>query len=146
MITSRQDFWAGLLFLTFGILIFWFGRDYAMGVPSRMGTGFFPRLLAGGLCLVGLIVLVRAVVSPGDVLPRLTAKPLLVFSGVVAFGLLLKPAGLIVASLSLIVLSLLGGREFKIADVITLSVVLVPFTWFVFIWGLGVPMPLLPGQ
>jgi hypothetical protein len=61
-----------------------------------------------------------------------------------AFGYLLKPLGLVLATLILIVVSAWGGHEFKLREVIILFIVLAIFSVGVFIYGLGLPMNIWP--
>lgn len=45
-IWNRKDFYAGLLFLFFGVVAILEARNYAMGTAARMGAGYFPYILA----------------------------------------------------------------------------------------------------
>jgi hypothetical protein len=69
---------------------------------------------------------------------------ILVLGAVVAFGLLLRPAGLIVALLALIFISSLGSGEFKLKEILPLAIGLCLLVLAVFIWGLGLTIPVLP--
>jgi hypothetical protein len=76
---------------------------------------------------------------------RFHFKPLLLVLGaVVAFGLLLRPAGLIVALIVLIFVSSLGSGEFKVKEIVPLAIGLIVLVLVVFIWGLGLTIPVLP--
>ena len=44
-VKNPQDFWAGILFIAFGGLALWFGRDYAIGTLGQDRTG-----LSAGVC------------------------------------------------------------------------------------------------
>jgi hypothetical protein len=144
MIKSGQDFWAGALFLAAGIFIFWTGRDLAFGTASRMASGYFPRLLAGALCIVGSILVIGSMVVRGEPTPRFAVRPLFPLVAIVVFGLLLKPAGLVIATTALIFISVLGADRFRLRDAVVLSVLLTAFNWLVFIWGLGLLLPVWP--
>jgi len=63
---------------------------------------------------------------------------------VVAFGLLLRPAGLVIALLALIGISSLGSHEFKARDTVLLSLGLCVMVVMVFIKGLGLTIPVWP--
>jgi hypothetical protein len=144
MIKAAQDFWSGLIFVAAGLFILWAGWHYPMGTAGRMSYGYFPKLLAGALCLVGAVIAGRALFLQGAPLARLAPRSLLPLVAVVAFGLLLRPAGLIVATFCLIVISVAAGDRFRSRDVIGLAVVLIPLNWLVFVRALGLPLPLLP--
>ena len=64
---------------------------------------------------------------------------------VVVFGYLLKPLGLVAATILLVVISAWGGHEFKWKEVTILSIALAAFSWLAFVKGLGLPMNVWPG-
>jgi hypothetical protein len=68
----------------------------------------------------------------------------IVLAGTCAFGYLLKPLGLVIATVILIFVSAWGGHEFKLREVIILTVVLAIFGVGVFVYGLGLPMNIWP--
>jgi 1-acyl-sn-glycerol-3-phosphate acyltransferase len=63
----------------------------------------------------------------------------------VLFGLLMEHAGFVPALLVLIVGSAAAGTEFRLIEVLLLAVALTAFSVALFIWGLGLPYPLLVG-
>ncbi len=63
----------------------------------------------------------------------------------VLFGLLMEHAGFIPALLVLIFGSAAAGTEFKLVEVLLLAVGLTAFSVALFIYGLGLPYPLLTG-
>jgi len=65
---------------------------------------------------------------------------------VVIYGYALKPLGLVLATVLLIVMSALGGHDFRKKEVVILTVVMVLFSVFVFVKGLGLPFNLWPGE
>ena len=62
------------------------------------------------------------------------------------FGYALKPLGLMLAIVILIVVSALGGHDFRKKEIVILSVVLVLFSVFGFVKGLGLPFNIWPGE
>jgi putative tricarboxylic transport membrane protein len=114
-----------------------------MGTAFRMGPGYFPSVLGGVLTVLGVIVAARALWTAGGpvTLPRL--RPLvLVLASVVAFAVLVQSAGLVVATVALVLVSALGGSEFRWGEVVVLAVVLAGLAIVVFVYGLGLPIPL----
>ena len=65
---------------------------------------------------------------------------------VMIFGYALKPLGLVLAVALLIVLSALGGHDFRKKEIVILTVVMVLFSVFVFVKGLGLPFNIWPGE
>jgi hypothetical protein len=76
---------------------------------------------------------------------RPDAKALVLISaGCVAYGYLMKPLGLVAATIALVFVSALGGHEFKWREVTILTVVLLVFSVLVFVKGLTLPFPICP--
>ncbi len=70
----------------------------------------------------------------------------LVLLAVVIFGYALKPLGLVLAIVTVIVLSALAGHEFRKKETAILAVLLALFGVLVFVKGLGLPFNLWPGE
>ena len=145
-IKSPKDFWAGVMFMGFGLFfIAWALTHYQMGTAVRMGPGYFPVMLGGLLVVLGLATLLTALAMDGPPVPQFQFRPLLLISlGCVAYGYLMKPLGLILATVALVFISALGGHEFKWKEVLILSVILVLFSVLVFVKGLTLPFPICP--
>jgi hypothetical protein len=65
---------------------------------------------------------------------------------VVIFGYALKPLGLVLAIVILIVGSALGGHDFRKIEIAYLTIGLAVFGVLVFVKGLGLPFNLWPGE
>ena len=70
----------------------------------------------------------------------------LILLAVVIFGYALKPLGLVLATVLLIVISAIGGHDFRKKEIVILTVVMVLFGWVVFVKGLGLPFNVWPGE
>ena len=62
-ITNGKDFWAGLMFIAFGLGFMLVARNYAMGNAVRMGPAYFPTVLGGLLAVLGGAIFFRSFVS-----------------------------------------------------------------------------------
>jgi hypothetical protein len=146
-IKNPTDFWTGLLFGGFGAFMsVYAAMSYNLGSATRMGPAYFPVWVGGLVALLGLVLLVRSLQLEGPPLPRVRWRPVLFVLGAsVAFGYLLKPLGLVFASIVLVAVSALGGHEFRWKEVALLAAGLAAFAVAVFVWGLGLPFPLWPG-
>jgi hypothetical protein len=160
-IKSQQDFWAGVMFIAFGLffVVFAVGTPefldkmlgtklipgYQIGSAVRMGPAYFPLVLGGLQAVLGAIVLINSLILDGPAVAKFHFRPL-VFIAIssLAFAYLLKPLGLIVASIALVFISAYGGHEFKWKEVAILSVVLVIGSVLVFVEGLTLPFPICP--
>lgn len=144
-IKAPKDFWAGLMFVAFGIGFMIVARNYAMGTAVRMGPAYFPTVLGGILAVIGLAIFAKSFATNGPPVPRFVLRPMtLIVVAIVLFGVFLKPLGLIVCAAILIGLGALGGHEFKSKEVAILYAVLVVFSVAVFVKGLGLPIPTCP--
>jgi hypothetical protein len=56
----------------------------------------------------------------------------------------MKPLGLVGATAALVFISAYGGHEFKWKEVGILFVILILFSYFVFVKGLTLPFPMWP--
>ena len=145
-IKCPQDFWAGLMFIGFGLFFIVVALVYyKMGSAVRMGPAYFPVLLGGLLSVLGLIVLVDSFVLTGPKVAKFHFRPLLFIAvSSLAFAYLLKPLGLVLAAAALVFISAYGGHEFKWKEVAIMTVVLVIFSVIVFVKGLTLPFPICP--
>jgi putative tricarboxylic transport membrane protein len=145
-IKSPKDFWAGLMFIGFGLFFaIWAATFYRLGTSLRMGPAYFPTVLGALLVVIGLVILVGSLAVKGEKIARFHFRPLLlVLGGCVAFGYLMGPAGLIAATAALVVISAMGGHQFNWREVAILAVALIVFSVLVFVKGLTLPFPLWP--
>ena len=145
-IRNATDFWTGLLFGGFGLFAaVYAATHYKLGTAVRMGPGYFPTWVGALVAILGLIVLLRSLQLDGPPLPRVRVRPILfVLGGSLAFGYVLKPLGLVIATILLVAISALGGHEFRWREVLLLAVGLAAFAVGVFVYGLGLPFPLWP--
>jgi len=145
-IKSQRDFWAGLMFIAFGLFFLgWAQMNYQMGSAVRMGPGYFPSVLGGLLALLGLLVLIDSFAEEGPEVSKFHFRPLvLILASCLAFGYFLKPLGLVGASILLVFIGAYGGHEFKWKEVSILAAVLVVFSVLVFVKGLTLPFPIWP--
>ena len=145
-IKSPKDFWAGLMFIGTGAFFaLWAMEFYQMGTAVRMGPAYFPAVLGGLLVFLGAIILAGSFAIEGPEVPRFNFRPLIMISvATVAYGYLMKPGGLVVATAVLVYVSALGGHEFNWKEVTILFVALILFSVLVFVKGLTLPFPICP--
>jgi hypothetical protein len=120
-IKSPKDFWAGVLYMAFGLATVLIALSYSPGTAGRMGPGYFPRGLGSLMILLGAFLSLRAMRINGSRISLGSPKPLLVVLGsVVLFGLTIPLLGMAAATVLLVIA--VG----------------------VFAYGLGVQMPIWP--
>ncbi len=144
-IRHPKDFWAGVMFIAFGLAAIGLGASYPMGSGARMGPGYFPRGLGVLLILLGGILALRGMRSQGAKIAFPTFQPLLIVLGaVVLFGLALNKAGLVLATILLIVVSSTASHEFRWKEAVIASAVLATFVVAAFRYGLNLQIPIWP--
>ncbi len=143
-IRNPQDFWSGVLFVALGIAAVVFGRDHPMGTTMRMGPAYFPTVLGTLLALIGLTLIVRATVQTGPPVGQFTfGKPVLILGATMLFGLLLRRAGLVVALITLVLVSAYASQRFRWPVALALAVGLGVGSAIAFVQLLGLPIPIL---
>jgi len=143
-IRHPKDFWTGAIFLFFGLAAVFIGQDYPFGTASRMGPAYFPTVLGSLLALVGLAAVVRSLVRPGEAVDKFYVKEIvLILSAILLFGFLMRRAGLVPATLVLILLSAYASPSFRWGGTLLLAAGLAAFAFVVFVKILGLPMPVL---
>jgi hypothetical protein len=146
-IRNIKDFYAGLVFLLFGIPAMILSRWYQIGTAAKMGPGYFPFLLGGLLTVLGLVILLRSISKKegtGNVLSFKTKPAFLVLSSVVLFGLFLRPLGLLLSTVLLVIVSSMASFEFKMKEAILNALVLLAIVLIIFIYLLKFQIPVWP--
>ena len=139
-IRSQEDFWAGVMFMFFGILAVAVAQSYPMKSALRMGPGYFPTYLGAIMIVIGAIVTGRAYRIEGEGIGRWGWRPLLWLSAAfVGFGVLIERAGFVLALLALIIASSLAGRDTRSLELIVLIAVLITGSVALFVYGLELP-------
>lgn len=143
-IRGQADFLSGALFLIIGLAFLWIGRGYEFGSPLRMGSNFFPVMLASILSLVGGVITVRSFFVDGEALEAMTLKGIIAITGgAFMFGFLVLRAGLIASVVLLVLLTAYASVKFKFRTGLAMATVLTAFCTVVFVYGLGLPLPLV---
>ncbi len=142
-IRNGKDFYAGLFFFFIGIVIVIEAQSYSVGTARSMGPGYFPTLLGYLLLMIGGGAAIRGLWLKGEGIKIGSMRPVLMVSGaVLAFAFLLKTCGLILAVLALVFIACLGSREFRIRYAVILAFVLAGIATALFVYALGLPLPL----
>jgi len=147
LIRNQRAFAAGALFLAVAVFYFVMSFNYQMGTAARMGPGFFPKMVAILLGLIGVGVLLSSVTPRAAIekLERWDVKGLLWITGSVAlFGLLLPSFGLVIALFVLVFLSSYASPEFGWRGTLVNTVVLIIFCVGTFVYGISLQFPVWP--
>ena len=143
---DNKDFYAGLLFIVTGAGSMFIARDYPFGSALRMGPGYFPSVLGGILVAFGIYVAAKGIRTPEKLDHNWSLRALIVLPlATVLFGFLMEETGFIPAMIVLIFAAAAAGRQFKIGEVLLLTIAMTVACVGVFIYGLGLPYQLLKG-
>ena len=147
-IKSQRDFFSGLMFIVVGVIFAVGATNYSMGTSAKPGAGYFPLILSVIMAILGAIVLFKSLTietEGGDPIGSIAWRPLLVIVvSIAVFGAVLPRLGMFMTIPLLIVMVSFAGDEFSWKGVIGSCIVLTIFSWIVFIWGLGLTIPLKP--
>ncbi len=147
---SPQDFAAGLFLIALGGLALWQSADLPAGSVGQMGPGMLPRVLSllTGLCGLGIALgaLRLGGNSPdGAGLERWSLRgPLFILGAITIFGLAVRPLGLAAAGPLALLVAAFASNETRPLEAILFAAVLTLFCLGLFVWMLGLPIPIAP--
>ena len=146
-IHNPRDFWSGVLFTLLGVGALVIGSKYTLGTAARMGPGYFPRILGILLIVLGVVIALRALRVRGEAMPRFRLRPLVVVLGsVVLFGLIVRPLGVALSTVILIVVASAASSEFRPREALVSGLLLAALAVGVFVIGLQLQLPIWPLQ
>lgn len=140
-----RDMVGGLAMMAIGAFVAWHAyNEYDIGRLARMGPGFFPVSLGIILSLIGLCITIPAFLRPGSPI-KIEFKALIAVTlSIVVFAFLLRTAGLILATMAAVLVSSVPDRTIIWKGRIILAFGVAAVTWVVFIFGLGMLIPVWP--
>jgi hypothetical protein len=146
-IRSPKDFWAGLIFVAIGGGFVLLAQQYRLGDMHRMGPAMFPTLVGALLAALGAVMVLRSFALDGAPVPRFYARALgISLLAIVLFGIALQWLGLVAAIALLVLVGAQAAREVRPLETVALAVVMIAFSVAVFVWLLGLPLPLWPSS
>lgn len=144
-VRSPRDLLAGLLFCAVAAAAIWLSGDLEYGSTRNMGAGFFPRWIAILLLALGAFIALRGFAVDGPRLEGISWRLALpILGSIVLFGLAVTQLGLLLTIALSIVTAAIAGRGYRRAEVVLLAVGMSVFCALLFVWGLSLPMDLLP--
>jgi len=144
---NNRDFFGGLMYIVTGAAGWWIARDYPFGSALRMGPGYFPTVLSWMMIAFGVAILMMGFKNNEKIKGNWSIRALFVLPlSTIAFGYMMEEVGFLPAMLVLIPFSAAAGREFKLVEIAMLTVGLTILCTAMFIYGLGLPYPLIKGM
>ncbi|MDE1991828.1 MAG: tripartite tricarboxylate transporter TctB family protein [Rhizobiaceae bacterium] len=143
-IVNQKEFAAGVLFVVIGIGWSVLSLQLKLGQATRMGPGYFPLCMSIALAGIGLLSMVRS--TRALELVTLEHFPLIsllfLIVGMVGFGLLIRTAGLIPASLWVVAFSCHRLWKSRPIEAAILCIAFTAAASLIFVYGLGLPLKL----
>ncbi len=152
-----EDLATAVIFILIGAGAFAIALSYPIGTLHRMGPGMFPLLISGLITFVGIGLAAQTMLAKRGatnqamaptLTPSLTAIRALFFVmlALLAFAILVRPAGLFLATSILAFISTRAEPGRGVLGSITLSLTLSCLSAAIFVYGIGLPIPLWPIQ
>jgi lysylphosphatidylglycerol synthetase-like protein (DUF2156 family) len=142
-----QDFWAGAMFIAFGIAAIAIARGYKLGSLEAMGPGYVPIAVGVLLVVFGLAMAARSLARGSERVGELAwFAAALVLIGILVFAFFVRSVGLALTAIVLALLCRVAGRYFGLRENALLAVVLAVLVVAIFGYGLKLSLPLWPGQ
>ena len=141
----NPDVAAGLLFVAFG-LYFCGGSliGLSFGTAFRMGPGFFPAVVGGMLLVLGIVIAVLGLRKSDADWGRVPWRGVVLIPlGLLLFGAMMRPLGLLIALLTLCFLAAQATGKIALWKAAALSVSMTALCIGIFSYGLGISMPIL---
>jgi hypothetical protein len=145
------NFVSGLLFALIGVGAVVLAQNYPLGTLARMGPGMLPTILGVMLGVVGVALTFQSFVI-GDPeesearVPGVAAfrAALFLLLGLLAFALLIRPAGLFIAIIALVLLATRAEPGYPILSAVMLAVAMAVLSTGIFVYALGLPFRIWP--
>jgi hypothetical protein len=136
---------AGLLLIITGAITFVAAQRLELGTLRSVGPAMFPMAVAAILAALGLSIFVRSDTTPIDAgAIRHSSRAAAVLAAVIAFALLIESAGLVVATVTLVMIASRVRRDAHPGAALVLGLVLSVFSAVIFVWAFGLPLSLAP--
>ncbi len=140
-----HDLLGGLLMAVIGFAAAWYAFEhYELGSPRNMGPGFFPFGLGLLLGVLGLLITLPALLRPGNRIVVAWRTLACVIGSLVLFAVLLKTAGLVLATVAAVLLASWADRGVGWRTRIIAAVAIAALCWLIFIVGLNMVLPVWP--
>lgn len=142
---SLRDIVAGAIFVAFGVAFAVTAWRYDLGTMLRMGPGYFPLLLGVVLAALGLAIAVQGAMKAdvAELGPIPWRGIVLISAAILFFGFTVRRLGLAPALFVTVLLAAFSSSRVNALEALAMAVGLTIFCLVIFVWMLGMPVPLL---
>ena len=143
-VRSPQDLLAGLVLVAVTLFALWASAGLSQGRLGALGPGMMPRATAVLMGVIGVLVAVSALVSPGPRLERWSLRgPFFVCLALIAFAVTIRWVGLLVAGPLVAIISGAASPETRIKEIVIFGIAVTIFSIALFKYVLNLPIPVL---
>ena len=142
---TSSDFWGGIAMIAIALFAFYASRDLTGMSGISFGPGTAPRLFAGLLLALGVIIVAMGIFADGPRFPKLAFRgPALVTASILFFALAIRPLGLVISSFVMFVFAASGSKDTRWIETIIAGALLTGFCTALFVYLLELPFQLWP--
>ena len=139
-----RDVGAGLFLLVIAALAYAGTLDLP-SVWSGVGPGLMPKLVAGLIAVMGVLIMILGLAPSADRLQSITLRgPLFVLGAAVVFAASIRTLGLAVAGPLTWVIAAMADPDSRWMETVLLAVLMTALCVGLFKYALRLPIPLLP--
>ena len=143
-VRSPQDLLAGLVLVAVALFALWASAGLSQGRLGALGPGMMPRATAVLMGVIGVLVAVSALVSPGPRLERWSLRcPFFVCLALIAFAVTIRWVGLLVAGPLVAIIGGAASPETRIKEIVIFGIAVTIFSIALFKYVLNLPIPVL---
>lgn len=138
---DTTDIATGALLIAAAIFFGWQTAGLNIGTAFRMGPGYFPMILSALLFILGVIILLKALKTPGgEPLGAVAWRGMLfILPAPVFFGLTVRGLGFVPSLFITALISAMASARMKPLPAVLLAAVVTVFSTLVFSYALGLP-------
>lgn len=158
-IRGPRDFFGGLALIVIAALAFWASSNLPGQQGFAFGPGTAPRIFAGLLMFIGVVVMVTGVLVKGPAIERFAVRgPAYVLLAILVFAATIRGIrvdlagipiripglGMVPSTFMAFVISMFGSTEFRLIECLIAAVAMTTFCVVLFVYLLGLPFQLWP--
>jgi hypothetical protein len=145
VVKNQRQFYAGVMFATAGAGLAWFSWRYPLGTAAQMGPGYWPRIIAIFVGVIGVLLVLKSFSGAIETVSLPKFRTLgWIYGAIVTFPLVLEFAGLPIAVAFAVLLSSQASDDFSWRSTVILMAALSVFTSLLFVFLLRLNIQLLP--
>lgn len=114
---------------------------YPFGQAVNPGPAIFPLVVAIVTVALGMSIAIKGLMEAAESVRFDHRSVLAVIAAIAAFGLLIRPFGLIPTLVVVVLVASLGSREARPLTAAAVAIGTALGSWIVFVLGLGLPIP-----